>query len=107
VTKEAVRIGDIAPGIIVRHTNRRLGKLDLCDACERLISGRISFSEFVDQAGEGCRELLDFMMEHDLHPGRPEEVLFCIDCHAGLYERTILRSQLEYLYNQESPQKVG
>jgi hypothetical protein len=107
VTKEAVGIRDIAPGIIVRHTNRRLGKLDLCDACERLISGRISFSEFVDQAGEGCRELLDFMMEHDLHPGRPEEVLFCIDCHAGLYERTILRSQLEYLYNQERPQKVG
>jgi hypothetical protein len=107
VTKEAVGIGDIAPGIIVRHTNRRLGKLDLCDACERLISGRISFSEFVDQVGEGCRELLDFMMEHDLHPGRPEEVLFCIDCHAELCKRTVLRSQLEYLYNQESPQKVG
>ena len=107
MTKEAVGIGDIAPGIIVRHTNRRLGKLDLCDACERLISGRISFSEFVDQVGEGCRELLDFMMEHDLHPGRPEEVLFCIDCHAELYKRTVLRSQLEYLYNQESPQKVG
>ena len=107
MVKEVVGIGDIAPGIIVRHTNRRLGKLDLCDACERLISGRISFSEFVDQVGEGCRELLDFMMEHDLHPGRPEEVLFCIDCHAELYKRTVLRSQLEYLYNQESPQKVG
>jgi len=107
VTKEAVGIGDIAPGIIVRHTNRRLGKLDPCEACERLISGRISFSEFVDQVGEGCRELLDFMMEHDLHPGRPEEVLFCIDCHAGLYEKTVLRSQLEYLYSQESPQRVG
>ena len=107
MTKEAVGIGDIAPGIIVRHTNRRLGKLEPCDACERLISGRISFSEFVDQVGECCRELLDFMMEHDLHPGRPEEVLFCIDCHAGLYDRAVLRSQLEYLYNQESPQKVG
>ena len=107
MTKEAVGIGDIAPGIIVRHTNRRLGKLEPCDACERLISGRISFSEFVDQVGEGCRELLDFMMEHDLHPGRPEEVLFCIDCHAGLYERTVLRSQLEYLYSQEGSQKVG
>jgi hypothetical protein len=107
VTKEAVGIGDIAPGIIVRHTNRRLGKLDPCEACERLISGRISFSEFVDQVGEGCRELLDFMMEHDLHPGRPEEVLFCIDCHAGFYEKTVLRSQLEYLYSQESPQRVG
>jgi hypothetical protein len=107
VTKEAVGIGDIAPGIIVRHTNRRLGKLDPCDACERLISGRISFSEFVDQVGEGCRELLDFMMEHDLHPGRPEEVLFCIACHAGVYDRAVLRSQLEYLYSQESSQKVG
>ena len=107
MTKEAVGIGDIAPGIIVRHTNRRLGKLELCDACERLISGRISFSEFVDQVGEGCRELLDFMLEHDLHPGRPDEVLFCIDCHAGLYDRAVLRSQLEYLYNQESSQKVG
>ena len=107
MTKEAVGIGDIAPGIIARHTNRRLGKLDPCDACQRLISGRISFSEFVDQVGEGCRELLDFMMEHDLHPGRPEEVLFCIDCHAELYERAVLRSQLEYLYSQESSQKVG
>ena len=107
MTKEAVGIGDIAPGIIVRHTNRRLGKLEPCDACERLISGRISFSEFVDQVGEGCRELLDFMMEHDLHPGRPEEVLFCIDCHAGLDDRAVLRSQLDYLYSQESHQRVG
>ena len=81
-------LGDIAPGLIVRHTNRRLGKLDPCEACERLISGRISFSEFVDQVGEEYRELLDFMMDNDLHPGRPEEVLFCIDCHAGLYDRT-------------------
>ncbi|HEX5975309.1 MAG TPA: hypothetical protein VFY57_09140, partial [Rubrobacteraceae bacterium] len=105
--KEAVGIGDIAPGIIVRHTNRRLGKLEPCDACERLISGRISFSEFVDQVGEGYRELLDFMMEHDLHPGRREEVLFCIDCHAGLDDRAVLRSQLDYLYSQESHQRVG
>ena len=105
--KEAVGLGDIAPGIIVRHTNRRLGKLEPCDACERLISGRISFSEFVDQVGEGYKELLDFMMEHDLHPGRPEEVLFCIDCHAGLYDRDVLRAQLEYLYSHEVPQKVG
>ncbi len=107
MAKEAVGIGDIAPGIIVRHTNRRLGKLEPCDACERLISGRISFSEFVDQVGEGFRELLDFMMEHDLHPGRPEEVIFCIDCHAGLCERDVLRSQLEYLYAREGTQKVG
>jgi hypothetical protein len=107
VAKEAVGIGDIAPGIIVRHTNRRLGKLEPCDACERLISGRISFSEFVDQVGEGYKELLDFMMEHDLHPGRREEVLFCIDCHAGLDDRAVLRSQLDYLYSQESHQRVG
>ncbi|MDF2702429.1 MAG: hypothetical protein K0S10_1373 [Rubrobacteraceae bacterium] len=107
MAKEAVGIGDIAPGIIVRHTNRRLGKLEPCDACERLISGRISFSEFVDQVGEGYRELLDFMMEHDLHPGRREEVLFCIDCHAGLDDRAVLRSQLDYLYSQESHQRVG
>jgi hypothetical protein len=107
VSKEVVGIGDIAPGIIVRHTNRRLGKLEPCDACERLISGRISFSEFVDQVGEGCRELLDFMMEHDLHPGRPEEVLFCIECHAELYDRAVLRSQLEYLYSHDGGQKVG
>jgi hypothetical protein len=107
VVKEVVGIGDIAPGIIVRHTNRRLGKLEPCDACERLISGRISFSEFVDQVCEGCRELLDFMMEHDLHPGRPEEVLFCIDCHAGLCDRAVLRSQLEYLYSHDGGLKFG
>jgi hypothetical protein len=105
VAQERVGIGDIAPGIIVRHTNRRLGKLEPCEACELLISGRISFSEFVDQVGEGFGELLDFMMEHDLHPGRPEEVLFCIDCHAGLCDRVVLRSQLEYLYSHD--QKVG
>ncbi len=107
MAKEAVGIGDIAPGIIVRHTNRRLGKLEPCEACERLISGRISFSEFVDQVGGGYRELLDFLMEHDLHPGRPEEVLSCIDCHADLSDRDVLRSQLEYLYSPEGHQRVG
>ena len=107
MAKEGAGIGDIAPGIIVRHTNRRLGKLEPCDACERLISGRISFSEFIDQVGEGYGELLDFMMEHDLHPGRPEEVIFCIDCHAGLYDRVVLRSQLECLYSHEGSRKVG
>jgi hypothetical protein len=107
VAKEVVGIGDISPGIIVRHTNRRLGKLDSCEACELLISGRISFSEFVDQVGDGYRELLDFMMEHDLHPGRPEEVVFCIDCHARLYDRAVLRSQLEYLYSHDGREKVG
>jgi hypothetical protein len=107
VAKEATAIGDIVPGLIVRHTNRRLGKLEPCEACERLISGSISFSEFVDQVGDGFRELLDFMMEHDLHPGRPEEVLFCIDCHASLYDRAVLRSQLEYLPGHGGRQKAG
>ena len=104
VMKEGTDLGDIAPGLIVRHTNRRLGKLDPCEACERLISGRISFSEFVDQVGEAYSDLLEFMMEHDLHPGRPEEVLFCIDCHPGLYDRAVLRSQLGCLYDSA---KVG
>jgi hypothetical protein len=100
VIKEEAGAGDIFPGLIVRHSNRRLGKLDACEACERLISGTISFSEFVDQVGDRYRELLDFMMEHDLHPGRPEEVLFCIDCHAGLGVRGVLRSQLTCLYGR-------
>ena len=107
MAKEATAIGDIAPGLIVRHTNRRLGKLEPCEACQRLISGRISFSEFVDQVGDGYRELLDFMMEHDLHPGRPEEVLFCIACHANLYDRAVLRSQLEYLYGHGGRREAG
>ena len=90
--------GDIAPGLIVRHTNRRLGNLAPGEACERLISGRISFSEFVDQVGEGFTELLDFMMEHDLHPGRPEDVAYSIDRYTGVHRRTLLRSQLRDLY---------
>ena len=105
--KEGMGLGDIAPGLIVRHTNRRLGTLDACEASERLISGRISFSEFVDQVGEEYRELLDFMMDNDLHPGRREEVMFCIDCHAGLYDRNVLRSQLECLYNHDRRGRVG
>ena len=92
-------VADIVPGLIVRHTNRRLGELAPCEACERLVSGSISFSEFVDQVGEGYRELLDFMMEHDLHPGRPVEVLFCIECHAEVHDRDVLRSQLEGIYS--------
>lgn len=98
----------IAPGLIVRHTNRRLGKLDPCEACRRLISGSISFSEFVDQVGEEFRELLDFMMDHDLHPGRPEDVVYCIECYARLSQRSLLRSQLEELYTYDRrPQSVG
>ena len=77
-----------------------------------MISGKISFSEFIDQVGEGFRELLDFMMEHDLHPGRPEEVMFCVDCHASLCCRGTLRTQLGDLYrmgaaNARRMQRVG
>ena len=106
MAKEELSVEEIIPGLIVRHTNRRLGKLELPEACERLIGGKISFSEFVDQVGEEYRELLEFMMDNDLHPGRPEEVLFCIDCHAGLYDRTLLRSQLEGLYNHDRRDRV-
>ena len=91
-------IEEIIPGLIVRHTNRRLGTLEVPEACERLISGKISFSEFVDQVGEGFGELLDFMMEHDLHPGRPDEVLYCADCYGDLCCRNVLREQLGRLY---------
>src|ERR671933_2963028 len=94
LAKEELGVEEIIPGLIVRHTNRRLGKLETPEACERLISGKISFSEFVDQVGEDFRELLDFMMEYDLHPGRPAEVLYCVDCYAEFCCRDILRSQL-------------
>jgi hypothetical protein len=96
--EELVGVEEIIPGLIVRHTNRRLGRLEIPEACERLISGKIAFSEFVDQVGENFRELLDFMMEHDLHPGRPEEVLYCVDCYANLQGRRTLRDQLQSLY---------
>ena len=99
MAKEELGVEEINPGLIVRHTNRRLGNLEAPEACERLISGSISFSEFVDQIGEGFRELLDFMTEYDLHPGRPDEVLYCVDCYADLYGRSILRTQLERLYH--------
>jgi hypothetical protein len=98
LAKEELGVEEIIPGLIVRHTNRRLGKLEVTDACERLISGKISFSEFVDQVGEGFRELLAFMMEYDLHPGRPDEVLYCVDCYAEFCCRDVLRTQLGRLY---------
>ena len=98
MAKEELGVEEIIPGLIVRHTNRRLGKLEVTDACERLISGKISFSEFVDQVGESFRELLDFMMEYDLHPGRPDEVLYCVDCYADFCCRDALRAQLGRLY---------
>ena len=99
MAKEEIGVADIVPGLIVRHTNRRLGNMAQCEACEQLVSGGISFTEFVDQVGEGYGELLDFMMENDLHPGRPEEVLFCIDCHAEIPDRVVLRSQLEDIHS--------
>ena len=111
-TKEELGVEDIIPGLIVRHTNRRLGNLEVAEACEWLISGKISFSEFTDQVGESFREILDFMMEHDLHPGRPDEVMFCVDCHASLCCRGVLRAQLGDLYrmgaaNARKMQSVG
>ncbi len=99
MAKEELGVEEIIPGLIVRHTNRRLGRLEVPEACERLISGKISFSEFVDQVGESFQDLLDFMMEHDLHPGRPEEVLYCVDCYVDLYGRRSLRAQLQRLYH--------
>jgi hypothetical protein len=110
VAKEELGVEEIIPGLIVRHTSRRLGKLETSEACERLIAGKISFSEFVDQVGEGFRELLDFMMEYDLHPGRPDEVLYCVDCYADLYDRSVLRTQLGRLYRLSAAvrdQEVG
>ncbi len=110
MAKEELSVEEIIPGLIVRHTNRRLGKLEVPEACERLISGKISFSEFVDQVGESFRELLDFMMEYDLHPGRPDEVLYCVDCYAELCRRAVLRTQLSRLYRLGSvahDRKVG
>lgn len=98
--------GDIAPGLIVRHTNRRLGELTSGEACERLILGRISFSEFVDQVGEGFTELLDFMMEHDLHPGRPEDVVYSINRYSGILTRDLLLSQLKDLYTRHRPREA-
>ena len=98
MAEEELGVEDIIPGLIVRHTSRRLGKLEITEACGRLISGKISFSEFVDQVGEDFRELLDFMLEHDLHPGRPGEVLYCVDCYVDLCGRGVLRTQLGKLY---------
>lgn len=110
MAKEELGVKEIIPGLIVRHTNRRLGRLEEPEACERLISGKISFSEFVDQVGESFRDLLDFMMEYDLHPGRPEEVLYCVDFYADLYGRRSLRAQLQRLYRLSAAahcRKVG
>lgn len=96
--KEEWSAEDIVPGLIVRHTSRRIGSLSLSEARKKLISGHISFSEFVDQVGDGYREILEFMTEYDLHPGRPEEVLHCIECYAGLRDRGQLTAQLAQLH---------
>lgn len=106
-TAVAGDVGDIVPGLIVRHTSRRLGKLGVCEACSRLVGGTIAFSEFVDQVGDGYREILDFMMEHDLHPGRPEDVLFCIEQHATAARRTRLIAQLGEIYENGKHRKAG
>ncbi|CAN5701932.1 hypothetical protein BH24ACT22_BH24ACT22_21130 [soil metagenome] len=108
IDEEIVGAGAIAPGLIVRHTNRRLGTLEPSEACRRLIFGSISFSEFVDQVGEEFQKLLDFMMDHDLHPGRPEDVVYCIECYARLSDRPLLLAQLQDLYaHDREPQGVG
>jgi hypothetical protein len=104
---EVVGTEDIVPGLIVRHTSRRLGNLDDSESCERLVSGSISFSEFVDQVGEGYREILDFMMDYDLHPSRLEEVVFCIDCYAEVEQRDVLLGQLGQIYRQISSPEAG
>jgi hypothetical protein len=107
LAKEGSGVEEVMPGFIVRHTSRKLGRLEAPEACERLISGSISFSEFVDQVGEGFRELLDFMTEYDLHPGRPDEVLYCVDCYAGFYGRNVLRGQLGKLYRLSATGRRG
>lgn len=94
-------VEDVSPGLIVRHTSRCLGELEPEEARERLISGSISFSEFVDQVGDEFRELLEFMTENDLHPGRPGEVLYCIERSPGTTGRRALRYQLSHLYAPE------
>ena len=91
-------VESMSPGLIVRHTSRRLGVMEPEEARERLISGSISFSEFVDQVGDDFRELLEFMTDNDLHPGRPGEVLHCIESTPHTPSRRALRAQLKHLY---------
>jgi hypothetical protein len=102
--EESAELGAAATSLIVRHTSRRLGSLEPDEARERLILGSISFSEFVDQVGDDFKELLEFMTENDLHPGRPGEVLYCIErsCDASApLDGRALRGQLTRLYNPE------
>lgn len=87
----------VSAGLIVRHTSRRLGSLSAGEARERLMAGSISFAEFMDQVGDDFRELLEFMTENDLHPGRPEEVLLCIENVPSSLEQRSLRLQLRHL----------
>lgn len=104
LAEESAEIGAVTTSLIVRHTSRRLGSLAPDEARERLILGSISFSEFVDQVGDDFKELLEFMTENDLHPGRPREVLYCIErsCDASASsDGRALRGQLTRLYNPE------
>lgn len=107
LAEDVVGTEEIVPGLIVRHTSRRLGNLEDSEACERLVSGSISFSEFIDQIGDGYKEILDFMMDHDLHPGRLGDVVFCIDCHAEPEEREALVTQIGQIYNQIGASGAG
>lgn len=101
LAESLAEIESVAPSLIVRHTSRRLGRLAPEDARERLISGSISFAEFVDQVGDGFRELLEFMTDNDLHPGRPDEVIYCIERDSHTSGRRALRTQLKHLYAPE------
>ncbi|CAN5574254.1 MAG: hypothetical protein ACR2N0_18830 [Rubrobacteraceae bacterium] len=107
MANEVAGTEDIVPGLIVRHTSRRIGNLDDSEACERLVSGSISFSEFIDQIGDGYKEILDFMMDHDLHPSRLEDIVFCIDCHAEPEEREALITQIGWIYSQIATPGAG
>ncbi len=107
LANEVVGTEDIVPGLIVRHTSRRLGNLEESEACERLVSGSIAFSEFVDQVGEGYQDILNFMIDYDLHPSRLEEIVFCIDCHAEAEERDALITQLGQIYSRIGTPEAG
>jgi hypothetical protein len=104
LAESVAEVESVSTGLIVRHTSRRLGALAPEEARERLISGSISFAEFVDQVGDGFRELLEFMTENDLHPGRPGEVLYCIERNSHTSGRRDLRTQLKHLYASQAPE---
>lgn len=47
------------------------------------------------------------MMEHDLHPGRPEEVVYCVDCYADFCCKDTLMTQLGDLYRMGAAHAQG